>query len=92
MDTSLLIGGLFVLVYLPVIGFVYGRQHRWFGAAGWGVLMAGILLALGGAGDAFAWAGLLWMFLAGAGIVMIAIDVAEVRKLRRRDTDNREWE
>ena len=78
--TSLVIGALFVLLYLPAIGYVYGRQRRWFGAAGWAVLMAGVLLVLGGAGDAFAWAALLWLFVAGAGLIMIAIDVAETRR------------
>jgi hypothetical protein len=80
----LVIGALFVLLYLPTIGYAYGRQGRWFGAVGWGVLMGGLLLTLGGAGDAFAWAGLFWSFVAGAGLIMILIDLAETR-WRRRD-------
>jgi hypothetical protein len=83
MSTSIVIALLFVLLYLPTIGYVYGRQRRWFGAAGWSVLMAGMLLALGGAGDAFAWAGLLWAFVAGTGLVMIALDLAETRRRRQ---------
>lgn len=77
--TTLVIGALFALLYLPAIGYVYGRQGRWFGAAGWATVMAGVLLVLGGAGDAFAWAGLLWLLVAGVGIVMIVIDVVDMR-------------
>ena len=82
MSTSLAIGALFVLLYLPAIGYVYGRQRRWFGLAGWALLMAGVLLVLGGAGDTFAWAALVWLFVAGVGLVMIAIDVVEMRRGR----------
>lgn len=84
MITILTIGAVFVLLYLPVIGYVYGRQGRWFGAAGWAVLMGSILLALGGAGDSFAWAGLLWAFVAGSGLLMIVLDLAETRRRRGR--------
>jgi hypothetical protein len=73
----------YVLVYLPMIGWAYGRQRRWLGLAGWAVLMAGLLLAFGGAGDWLAWGGLLWAYLAAAGGLLVIIDLAEVRYRRR---------
>ena len=71
------------LVYLGVVGYLYGRQQRWLGLAGWALFMGGMLLAFGGAGDAFPWAGLLWSFTGLFGLVMVVVDVASVR--RRRD-------
>jgi hypothetical protein len=77
-DTGLLL--VYGLLYLPLIGWAYGRRRRWLGAAGWAVLMGGLLLAFGGAGDWFAWAGLLWAFCAAAGGLLIVMDVVESRR------------
>jgi hypothetical protein len=70
------------LLYLPLTGYLYGRLRRWSGLAGWNLLVLGLLLAFGGAGDAFAWAGLLWSFVAGAGLLLILLDVAQLRSRR----------
>jgi hypothetical protein len=75
----------YVLIYLPLTGYLYGRQRRWYGMLGWDLLVLGLLLAFGGAGDAFAWAGLLWAFVAATGVLMLVIDVAELRSRRKRD-------
>jgi hypothetical protein len=70
------------VAYLPLTAYLYGRQRRWFGMLGWDVLVLGLLLAFGGAGDAFAWAGLLWSAVAAAGLLLIAMDVLEMRRRR----------
>jgi hypothetical protein len=85
--TTWVIVALYAIFFLPAVGYAYGRQGRWFAVAGWALFMAGMLLVLGGAGDAFAWAGLLWTFFAGAGLITIALDIAETR--RRRGTRDR---
>lgn len=73
---------IYAVIYLPLIGYVYGRQGRWLGVGGWALLMAGVLLATGGGGDLFPWAGLLWASVAAFGGLMIVMDVLEVRKRR----------
>ena len=71
---------LYALLYLPLTAYLYGRQRRWLGMLGWDLLVLGLLLAFGGAGDAFAWAGLLWSAVAAAGILLIATDVVALRR------------
>jgi hypothetical protein len=80
LDGSTALAALYLLVYLPLIGWAYGRQRRWHGLAGWALLVGGLLLAFGGAGDAFAWAGLLWSFLAAFGALLIAMDLYAARR------------
>lgn len=79
MEQSVLLIAVYVL-YLSFVGYVYGRQRRWAGAAGWAMVVGGLLLAFGGAGDAFPWAGLVWSFIAGAGVILMVMEIA----LRRR--------
>ncbi|HUG15106.1 MAG TPA: hypothetical protein VMM78_08805 [Thermomicrobiales bacterium] len=79
---ALLLAIMYVGLCLPLIGYAYGRQRRWLGAAGWALLMGGLLLAFGGGGDLFAWAGLLWSSLAAFGGLMVVMDVAEARRRR----------
>lgn len=69
----------YALLYLPLTGYLYGRQRRWLGMLGWDLLVLGLLLAFGGAGDAFAWAGLLWTAVAAAGLLLIVSDVVAMR-------------
>ena len=71
--------------YLVLLVVLYGRRRRWIALAGWALLMGGLLLAFGGAGDWFAWAGLFWSFVAGAGLLLITSDVVET-VMRRRNT------
>jgi hypothetical protein len=68
------------LFYLPLTAYLYGRQRRWSGMLGWDLFVLGLLLAFGGAGDAFAWAGLLWSAIAAAGLLLIVTDVVEMRR------------
>ena len=72
-----------LLLYLAFVGYLYGRQGRWLGLLGWATFMIGMLLAFGGAGDTFPWAGLLWSVIGLFGLVMVAVDVAAVRRNRR---------
>jgi hypothetical protein len=72
----------YAVIFLPLVAYMYGRQGRWLGAGGWALLMAGVLLAVGGGGDLFPWAGLLWACLAAFGALMVAMDVLEVRRRR----------
>ncbi len=74
--------GAYVVLYLPLTAYLYGRQRRWIGMVGWDVLVLGLLLAFGGAGDAFAWAGLLWSAVAAAGLLLIVSDIFEMRRRR----------
>lgn len=80
MSQSWLLIIIYTVIYLPLIGSVYGRQGRWLGAAGWSLLMGGVLLATGGGGGLFPWAGLLWATVAAFGALVIVMDVLEVRK------------
>jgi hypothetical protein len=74
---------LFVVFYVPLVGWMYGRQGRWIGAAGWVLITGGLLLAFGGGGDLFPWAGLLWAFVALFGVLLLAMDIAILRQRRR---------
>jgi hypothetical protein len=86
MGTGALVNGLTILLvlwavaYVPLTAYLYGRQRRWIGMLGWDVLVLGLLLAFGGAGDAFAWAGLLWTAVAAAGVLLLVMDLFEMRR------------
>ncbi len=82
MDELTILLGAYALFYLPLTGYLYGRNRRWFGMVGWDLFVLGLLLAFGGAGDAFAWAGLLWSAIAAAGLLLIVTDVVELRRRR----------
>jgi hypothetical protein len=82
--TTLLIAA--YVLYALVILVVYGRQRRWSGAFGWPLLVGGAALAFGGAGDWFAWGGLLWSFIAAFGVLLIVSDVYLTRAHRRKHT------
>lgn len=69
-----------LFAYLGLVSYLYGRQRRWLGLLGWATFMIGMLLAFGGAGDTFPWAGLLWSVIGLFGLVMVAVDVAAVRR------------
>jgi hypothetical protein len=71
---------LWAVAYVPLTAYLYGRQRRWLGMLGWDVLVLGLLLAFGGAGDASAWAGLLWSAIAAAGVLLIVMDLFEMRR------------
>lgn len=76
-----------VIALFAVLGVVlvtvYGRQGRWRGAVGWLLTIGGqIFLALGG-GELFAWAGLVGMFVSGIGVLLILVDIIQVRGARR---------
>ena len=81
-DELTILLGAWALLYVPLTGYLYGRQRRWSGMLGWDLLVLGLLLAFGGAGDAFAWAGLLWSAIAAAGLLLIVTDVVEMRRRR----------
>jgi hypothetical protein len=83
--TTLLVGA--YIVYAAALLLVYGRQRRWSGAFGWPLLVGGAALALGGAGDWFAWGGLLWSCVAAFGLLLIVSDVYLTRVRRGRVED-----
>jgi hypothetical protein len=72
------------IAYALAMLVVYGRQRRWSGAFGWPLLVGGAALALGGAGDWFAWGGLLWSCVAAFGLLLIGSDVYLTRLRRGR--------
>lgn len=82
MSATTILLATFLALYLLFTAYLYGRQRRWLGFAGWAIFMIGMLLAFGGGGDAFPWAGLLWACLGLFGIIMVAVDVATVRRGR----------
>jgi hypothetical protein len=84
-ETVTLLLVIFGMVYIPLVAWLYGRQRRWHGAIGWPLLVGGLLLAFGGAGDLFPWAGLLWAFVAAFGLLQVLIDLVAHRWRRRGD-------
>ena len=66
---------LFVLLIVPLIGYFYGRQGRWTGAAGWFLLLGGQVVLQAGGGEWFAWGGLLWLGVSGFGLVLVVMDM-----------------
>jgi hypothetical protein len=78
-EPSTALGAIYLFIYLPLVGWLYGRQRRWYGLAGWALVMGGLLLAFGGAGDRFAWGGLFWLFIAAFGVLLLAMDYFRVR-------------
>lgn len=82
MSGQFILGGLFVVFYVPLVLWLYGRRGRWTAAAGWLLVTGGALLLLGGGGDAFAWAGLLWSALIAFGVLLLAMDIAMLRQRR----------
>lgn len=79
-DQLTLLLGVYALLYLPLTGYLYGRQRRWLGMIGWDLLVLGLLLAFGGGGNAFAWAGLLWAAVAVGGLLMVVADIVAMRR------------
>ncbi len=76
------LGGLFVVFYVPLVLWLYGRRGRWTAAAGWLLVTGGALLLLGGGGDAFAWAGLLWTAAVAFGVLLLVMDIVTLRQRR----------
>jgi uncharacterized membrane protein len=81
-DSSLLVALVTLALYIPLIGYLYGRQRRWLGGAGWILLTGGLLIAFSGGGELFPWAGLFWAFVAAFGALMIIMELAERRRRR----------
>lgn len=75
-------GVLFVVFYMPLVLWLYGRRGRWTAGVGWLLVTGGALLLFGGAGDAFPWAGLLWSAVIAFGLLMLAMDIAMSRQRR----------
>lgn len=66
---------LFVVVIVPLIGYFYGRQGRWTGAAGWFFLLGGQVVMQAGGGEWFAWGGLLWLAVSAFGFILVIMDM-----------------
>jgi hypothetical protein len=71
---------LFVLLIIPLIGYFYGRQGRWTGAAGWFLLLGGQVILQAGGGEWFAWGGLVWLFISAFGLILVVMDMFSSRK------------
>ena len=72
-----------MVVVIPFIGYFYGRQGRWIGAAGWFLLLGGQVMLQAGAGDWFAWGGLLWLGVSAFGFLLVIMDTVENRRRYR---------
>lgn len=77
---QIIAAGFYFLVFVPLIGYAYGRQRRWAGMLGWWLLIGGqLFLAIGG-GGLFPWAGLSGFFVSAGGILLILADLVRVRR------------
>lgn len=84
MDAWIIIVALYALIFLPVIGYVYGRQGRWRGALGWALLVGGQVFLATGGGKWFAWGGLVGFVVSGLGLLWVIVDLYTLRRARRR--------
>lgn len=73
---------IFLLLYIPIITYLYGRLGRWWGAAGWILIVAGIAAFGTGVSQSFTWGGLTFGFVVAVGGLLLLIDVSP--RLRRR--------
>lgn len=67
---------IFLALYVPIVVYLYGRQGRWYGAAGWSLLVAGVAGFGLGASRSFAWGGLFFGAVGAMGALLIVVDVA----------------
>lgn len=65
----------FLALYVPCVSYLYGRQGRWAGAAGWSLLVAGIAGFGTGVSRAFSWGGLAFLALALGGAILVGVDL-----------------
>lgn len=84
LDAWIVVAALYVVVFLPAIGYAYGRQRRWRGACGWALLVGGQVFLAAGGGSLFAWGGLLGFLVSGCGLLLVLFDLYTQRRLRRR--------
>lgn len=86
-------------VFLPIsvacaaiVLFWYYRIGRVFAGVGWAL----VLLSVGGFGSglaqSFAWSGLVFLFVAGLGAIMIVQDIAFRRRKRRQQRESSEYD
>lgn len=71
---------LFVLLIVPLLGYFYGRQRRWTGAAGWFLLLGGQVVLQAGGGGWFAWGGLFWLAVSAFGMIPVVMDMFQNRR------------
>ncbi len=71
------------LIVVPLLGWTYLRQRRVSGFLGWSIMIAGLLVLLSGGGEDIPWRGLLWTFVAFAGLLLVLFDIAALRARRR---------
>jgi thiosulfate reductase cytochrome b subunit len=83
LDVWIIVAALYLLLFLPAIGYAYGRQRRWHGACGWALLVGGQVFLAAGGGSLFAWGGLLGFFISGCGLLLVLVDLY-TRRLRNR--------
>ncbi|MFS8530490.1 hypothetical protein [Sphaerobacter thermophilus] len=63
-------------LYLPIVGYLYGRQGRWAGAAGWALLVVSVAGFGTGVSRSFPWGGLVFLAAALFGLMLVVFDVA----------------
>lgn len=66
---------MFLVLYLPIVGYLYGRQGRWAGAAGWSLLVAAVAGFGTGVSQAFPWGGLAFVAVGLFGLMLVAFDM-----------------
>lgn len=74
---------IYAVVVVPLLGWTYLRQRRVSGFLGWSIMILGLLLLLGGAGEDIPWRGLLWTFVTFAGFLLVLFDIVGLRARRR---------
>lgn len=70
---------LFLVVIVPLIGYLYGRQRRWISAGGWLLMLGGQVVLMIGGGEWFAWGGLVWLTVSAFGIILVIVDLVTHR-------------
>lgn len=67
---------IFLILYVPLVTFLYGRQGRWSGALGWSLFVAGVAGLAVGAAARFPWGGLALSAAAAMGLLLVLLDLA----------------
>jgi len=66
-------------LYTLFVGVLYGQQRRWSAAAGWILLVGGVVALSAGLGHAFPWGGMAFIFVSAAGLVLLLLELASRR-------------
>lgn len=71
------------IVYEVLILYLYGQRRRWYGFAGWSLLVGAAMGFTFGLASAFPWGGLAFLGVTVVGFLLVVYDVG-ARGRRRR--------